>query len=150
MTQHLALIPGLNNTHAVFDGVVAALPPQLQAHAMDNPALTSVEAIAQALLRASARGVQVRVLLDDKSDKTNRYVIDLLNQGQVPLRGDAKHAIAHNKVMVIDETVVITGSFNFTNAAETRNAENFLILKSPELARTYKGQWQIHWEHSRE
>ena len=107
-------------------------------------------AIAQALLRASARGVQVRVLLDDKSDKTNRYVIDLLNQGQVPLRGDAKHAIAHNKVMVIDETVVITGSFNFTNAAETRNAENFLILKSPELARTYKGQWQIHWEHSRE
>jgi pimeloyl-ACP methyl ester carboxylesterase len=50
MTQHLALIPGLNNTHAVFDGVVAALPPTVQAHAMDNPALTSVEEIAQALL----------------------------------------------------------------------------------------------------
>ena len=105
-------------------------------------------AIAQALLRAQGRGVSVRVLLDQKSDHTNRYVIDLLNQGQVSLREDGKHAISHNKVMVIDEAVVITGSFNFTNSAETRNAENFLILKSVELASQYKMQWQIHWGHS--
>jgi len=105
-------------------------------------------AIAQALLRAHQRGVSVRVLLDQKSDHTNRYVIDLLNQGQVLLREDGKHAISHNKVMVIDESVVITGSFNFTNSAETRNAENFLILKSVDLARQYKLQWQNHWGHS--
>ena len=42
----LALVPGLNNTAAVFDGVLAALPATLQAHAYDNPALESVEAIA--------------------------------------------------------------------------------------------------------
>ncbi|PIT77245.1 hypothetical protein B9Z41_08985 [Limnohabitans sp. JirII-31] len=105
-------------------------------------------AIAQALLRAHARGVVVRVLLDLKSDHTNRYVIDLLNQGHVSMREDGKHAIAHNKVMVIDESVVITGSFNFTNSAETRNAENFLILRSPEVANQYKAQWQTHWAHS--
>ena len=106
--------------------------------------------IAQALLRAHARGVKVQVLLDEKSDKTNRYVIDLLQGDQVPLRGDGKHAIAHNKVMVIDGSVVITGSFNFTNSAETRTAENFLSLQSPELAQTYRQQWLSHWEHSRE
>jgi phosphatidylserine/phosphatidylglycerophosphate/cardiolipin synthase-like enzyme len=105
-------------------------------------------AIAQSLLRAQARGVQVRVLLDAKSDKTNRYVIDLLQDAQVPLRGDGRHAIAHNKVMVIDESVVITGSFNFTNSAETRNAENFLILRSPVLAQRYKQEWQAHWAHA--
>ncbi len=105
-------------------------------------------AIAQALLRAHGRGVSVRVLLDHKSDHTNRYVIDLLNQGRVSLREDGKHAISHNKVMVIDESVVITGSFNFTNSAETRNAENFLILKSVDLASQYKMQWQSHWGHS--
>lgn len=105
-------------------------------------------AIAQALLRARDRGVSVQVLLDQKSDHTNRYVIDLFNQRRVPLREDGKHAISHNKVMVIDESVVITGSFNFTNSAETRNAENFLILKSVDLASQYKMQWQSHWGHS--
>ena len=104
-------------------------------------------AIAQALLRANDRGVSVRVLLDQKSDHTNRYVIDLFNQAQVTMRSDGKHAIAHNKVMVIDDSVVITGSFNFTNSAETRNAENFLILKSSDLASQYKSQWKSHWAH---
>jgi phosphatidylserine/phosphatidylglycerophosphate/cardiolipin synthase-like enzyme len=49
--------------------------------------------------------------------------------------------------MVIDSNIVITGSFNFTNSAETRNAENFLILKSPILALRYKEEWQKHWAH---
>jgi len=56
----------------------------------------------------------------------------------------------HDKVMVIDEAVVITGSFNFTNSAETRNAENVLILKSLSLAHTYKVQWAQHWAHGRD
>lgn len=50
MKDALVLVPGLNNTHAVFDGVAAALPAHLQAVALDNPALETVEAIAQALL----------------------------------------------------------------------------------------------------
>jgi phosphatidylserine/phosphatidylglycerophosphate/cardiolipin synthase-like enzyme len=104
-------------------------------------------AIAQALVRAHQRGVSVHVLLDKKSKASNRYVIDLLTQDQIDVRQDGKHAIAHNKVMVIDERLVITGSFNFTNSAETRNAENFLVLKSPELAHQYKAQWRHHWAH---
>ena len=63
------------------------------------------------------------------------------------MRQDGKHAIAHNKLMVIDESIVITGSFNFTNSAETRNAENFLILKSSPLAVRYKEEWLKHWSH---
>ena len=107
-------------------------------------------AIAQALLRAQSRGVHVRVVLDQKSDSTNRYVIGLFDEGRLPVRHDGRHAIAHNKVMVIDEQIVITGSFNFTNSAETRNAENFLILKSAELAQSYKSQWESHWAHSQD
>ena len=104
-------------------------------------------AIAQAIIRAHQRGVKVSVLLDQKSDHTNRYVVDLFNNAQVSMRQDGKHAIAHNKVMVIDEHIVITGSFNFTNSAETRNAENFLILKSSALAARYKEEWHKHWAH---
>ena len=106
-------------------------------------------AIAQALLRAQSRGVSVRVLLDEKSSNTNRYVMGLFSDANLSMRLDGRHAIAHNKVMVVDEQIVITGSFNFTNSAETRNAENFLILKSEDLAKTYKTQWELHWAHSR-
>jgi len=105
--------------------------------------------IAQALLRAHARGVQVKVLLDAKTVSTNRYVTDLLVAQQISLRLDAGHAIAHNKVIVVDGELVITGSFNFTNSAQTRNAENLLVLKSTELADSYKANWQNHWNHSR-
>ncbi len=49
MTQ-LVLLPGLNNTHGVFDGLLAALPASVTTTALDNPTLTSVEAIARALL----------------------------------------------------------------------------------------------------
>jgi len=105
--------------------------------------------IAQALLRAHARGVSVKVLLDAKTDTSNRYVTDLLQAQQIPLRLDASHAIAHNKVIVVDAELVITGSFNFTNSAQTRNAENLLVLKSAGLADSYKANWQTHWNHSR-
>jgi phosphatidylserine/phosphatidylglycerophosphate/cardiolipin synthase-like enzyme len=103
--------------------------------------------IAQALVRAHQRGVLVRVLLDKKSANSNRFVISLLENANIDVRQDGKHAIAHNKVMVIDLNQVITGSFNFTNSAATRNAENFLILKSEDLAQQYRLQWKNHWAH---
>lgn len=61
---------------------------------------------------------------------------------------DRKHAIAHNKVMVIDGRTLVTGSFNFTKGAEEKNAENLLIIDSPELARLYMEEWEKHRGHS--
>lgn len=52
--------------------------------------------------------------------------------------------------MIIDREKVITGSFNFTKAAEEKNAENLLIIKSKELAKIYLGNWMIHKTHSQE
>jgi len=50
--------------------------------------------------------------------------------------------------MVIDKEVVITGSFNFTKAAEERNAENLLILRAKDLAKAYLDNWDKHKVHS--
>ena len=66
----------------------------------------------------------------------------------VPCIIDNKHEIAHNKVMVIDNGVVITGSFNFTKAAEEKNGENLLIIRSKELAQKYIENWEAHKGHS--
>ena len=106
--------------------------------------------IAQSLVKAQARGVRIRVLLDQKSEFTNRYVVDLFKINAIQMRFDGNHAIAHNKVMIVDDNIVITGSFNFTNSAQTRNAENLLVLRSADLAHNYKTNWQEHWKHSRD
>jgi phosphatidylserine/phosphatidylglycerophosphate/cardiolipin synthase-like enzyme len=47
-------------------------------------------------------------------------------------------------------TIVVTGSFNFTKAAEERNAENVLIVKDKGLARPYRENWEQHRGHSEE
>ena len=71
-----------------------------------------------------------------------------MKNSDVPTYIDDKHAIAHNKIMVIDQETVITGSFNFTKAAEEKNAENVLVIRSKELAKIYMENWNKHKEHS--
>lgn len=106
--------------------------------------------IADALTRARRRGIEVRVIVD-KSQSGSRYeqgVLDKMAEAGVALLVDRAHAIAHNKVMVIDDARVITGSFNFTEAAQSRNAENLLVLRDAALAARYEANWQAHARHS--
>ncbi|MDD5140555.1 MAG: phospholipase D family protein [Verrucomicrobiales bacterium] len=104
--------------------------------------------IAKALVDAAKRGVKVQVILD-KSQRTEKYSgADFLLHEGVPTFIDAKHAIAHNKIMVIDSHTILTGSFNFTKAAEENNAENLLVIEDMALAKKYTANWQNHLEHS--
>jgi phosphatidylserine/phosphatidylglycerophosphate/cardiolipin synthase-like enzyme len=85
----------------------------------------------------------------DKSQKGEKYSsADFVINAGIPTFIDAKHAIAHNKIMVIDGQTVVTGSFNFTKAAEENNAENLLVIRSPELAAKYAANWKAHADHS--
>jgi phosphatidylserine/phosphatidylglycerophosphate/cardiolipin synthase-like enzyme len=104
--------------------------------------------IARALLKAHRRGIRVEVILD-KSQKNHRYSsFVFLANARIPTYIDAEHAIAHNKIILIDRSVVITGSFNFTKAAEEKNAENLLIIRSKELTKRYLENWLHHRNHS--
>jgi phosphatidylserine/phosphatidylglycerophosphate/cardiolipin synthase-like enzyme len=104
--------------------------------------------IAKALLNAHRRGVKVDVVLD-QSLRTEKYTSAtfLANSG-IPTYLDDKHAIADNRVMIIDQETVITGSFNFTKAAENKNAENLLIIKDKKPAKEYLENWYKHRGHS--
>lgn len=104
--------------------------------------------IVKALLNAHKQGVNVHVILD-KSQRTEKYTVAkfLANAG-IPTFFDDRHAIAHNKIIIIDRETVITGSFNFTKAAEDKNAENLLIIRNKDLAKIYMENWEKHREHS--
>lgn len=106
--------------------------------------------IAKALTDANKRGVHTEIVMD-KSNKSQKYSAgDFTAHMGIPTYLDTKHAIAHNKIMIIDRETVITGSYNFSKAAEEKNAENLLILKNKELAKTYISNWKAHKEHSDE
>ena len=106
------------------------------------------EPIADALVNAHKRGVKVQVLLDKSQRHGKGSKLGLLVDAGIPVSVDAKHSIAHNKVMIIDGVTVITGSFNFTSAAEDKNAENLLVTRNKALAAQYRDNWNRHRKHS--
>ncbi len=135
--------PGQSCTRTIVDSLWQAR----QSIAVQAYSFTSFQ-IAKALVDAKQRGVEVKVILDKawlddkKQDKRFRAAILYMYEHEVPLWIDYEPSIAHNKVMIIDAKQVITGSFNFTNSAEKRNAENVLIIDSPALAEQYLQNWQ--------
>lgn len=136
-TIQVCFTPGQNCTEEITDVIDAAKKSIfVQAYSFTSAP------IAAHLVAAKKRGVMVNVILD-KSQKTQRYSASrfLVNQ-HIPCWIDYKPAIAHNKIMIIDEKEVITGSFNFTKAAQNKNAENLLIIHDAQLANIYMKNWQ--------
>ena len=103
-----------------------------------------------ALLKAQKRGVNVEVILDKEIQRDRRYITaKALKIGGITVWLDGRHENAHNKVMIIDREIIITGSYNFTYSAESKNAENVLIVKSQDLAGLYTDNFLNHRKHSR-
>ena len=109
------------------------------------------EPIAQALLNAHQRGVNVRVVADEKANSGKYTAVNFLANQGVPVRLNGNYHIHHHKFMVIDGKHVKTGSFNYSAAAVHKNAENVLMLwNAPDLAAKYTREWQRLWEEGRD
>jgi phosphatidylserine/phosphatidylglycerophosphate/cardiolipin synthase-like enzyme len=107
--------------------------------------------IAKAIVEAKERGAKCEVILDPSQEADGRSAADFLRRNGVRVYIDDKHAIAHNNVIIIDGTTVMTGSFNFTQAAEYDNAENVLIISGyPDVTDAYVRNFDRHKAHSRE
>lgn len=105
--------------------------------------------IAQALVEAHRRGVKVEVILDKpKTAEEKHSQADYIRHAGVSTYTDGEHKTAHNKLMIIDGSVVITGSFNLTNHSEVDNAENLLVIRDKALAEKYTANWKVHSQHA--
>lgn len=102
--------------------------------------------ISQALQRAQERNIVIKAIFD--SSQENAITVYSLAKAGIEVFIDKVAGIAHNKVMIIDEEIVLTGSFNFTKAAQTRNVENSVCLRSKNIAKQYKQHWQERYEKS--
>lgn len=106
------------------------------------------DSIADAIGRAIKRGVAVRVLVDAKTAESKGSDVQLLRSKGATVRTDGEHPIFHNKIMIVDRRMVLTGSYNWTQAAHS-NAENLLVLRSEDLARRYREEFAKHWSHAK-
>lgn len=107
---------------------------------------TSTE-IRDALLRAHARGVLVRIISDRTNLTGKGSVTGELQAAGIEVVYDFEHSIQHNKVAVFGRQTLATGSFNWTSAAEIRNAENLVIQADAPLAQTFAEEWGVHYTH---
>jgi phosphatidylserine/phosphatidylglycerophosphate/cardiolipin synthase-like enzyme len=100
--------------------------------------------IAKSLLNAQKRGVNVRIILDGGRAKnsTSSYILFRQNNMNQKL----VEPTMHNKFAIIDEKLLITGSYNWTVSAEKRNFENILSIRnSPAVVKQYKAQFDGLW-----
>ncbi len=97
--------------------------------------------IAEALVAAQKRGVNVSVIFDASQLRGQHSKLNFVSENGIKSFIDHKVAIAHNKVIIIDRNILITGSYNFSEAAEKKNAENLLIIKNPEISNVYANNW---------
>jgi phosphatidylserine/phosphatidylglycerophosphate/cardiolipin synthase-like enzyme len=105
--------------------------------------------VAEAVERAAHRGVKVRVVADYRAAQGKYSQVRILGLAGVPVRLDDHYAITHDKFIVVDGETVETGSYNYSQSAAKRNAENVLVLwKAPAVAAGYTAEFERLWEES--
>lgn len=97
--------------------------------------------IAEALIKAHKRNVNVLVIYDKRYLGKTADKIGALKQAGINTFADAIAGIAHSKVMVIDRQTTLTGSYNFTEAAQERNVENLVLIEDEDVANQFARQW---------
>ena len=103
--------------------------------------------VTDALIAAHDKGVEVELVADGSDRKGRGTKISQLAADHIPTRYNDQFAIMHDKFIIIDDQTVELGSFNYTSAAEHKNAENVLVLHDvPDIAKRYSTQWQIIWD----
>lgn len=106
--------------------------------------------LAEAMIKRSQSGVDVKGVFENVGSDTDAAELDTLYCAQVPVRRDGNPSFMHNKVIVVDERYVITGSLNYSTNAEESNDENVIIIDNPEIARLYLQDFERVWGIARD
>jgi phosphatidylserine/phosphatidylglycerophosphate/cardiolipin synthase-like enzyme len=107
--------------------------------------------VAEALIRANERGVEVQWVTDDEygieEDKADGLrLFPKMEKAGIKVRDDGRQALMHNKFWIFDEETVWTGSTNITVNGNFRNNNNVLVLHSPDVAAIYETEFTEMWK----
>jgi phosphatidylserine/phosphatidylglycerophosphate/cardiolipin synthase-like enzyme len=128
------------------DGVLAALVPLLEG-AQESIYFLAYSFTSNQLgeiVRLKAEdGIVVAGVMDDEQINSNQGTeFDPFRQAELDVRRDGIDGLMHHKVFIVDESIVVMGSYNFSQSAEERNDENLIIIYNPVLARQFLLEFQ--------
>ncbi len=106
----------------------------------------TTDELAEAMLAAKARGVEIHGVMDKAQAANAGGEFTRFVENGIDVRLDGEGGSMHNKVLVIDGEIVVTGSYNFSANAEKRNDENLLVIHDAGLASMYLEEFQKIWK----
>ncbi len=106
------------------------------------------EDIADTLIGLARRGVSVEGVVEARGSDTPYAQYTRLSKAGIPVRQDGNPYLLHHKVFIVDEEIVVLGSYNFTGNAEKDNDENLLIIHSAEVAHAFLGEYSRVWQQA--
>ena len=105
----------------------------------------TLDGIRDALVQAHERSVQVRVVFEQNNINGAGSEYQNLKNAGLEVRVDGNSEYMHDKVMIVDGKVVLTGSYNWSSHAENENNENLVVITSDNVAGTYESEFQRIW-----
>lgn len=105
--------------------------------------------VMKALVDAHRRGVDVKIVIDERGNRSQASLaaMNLMVNAGIGLRTNGHFPIQHDKVLIVDNQTVESGSYNFSRSAARKNSENVLVIHSvPVIASQYLAHWQSRWE----
>ncbi|MDX2161737.1 MAG: phospholipase D-like domain-containing protein [bacterium] len=109
----------------------------------------TIDEMADAILNRADRQVSVRGIFETVGSETRFSELTPLYCGGLDVRQDGSAFILHHKVFIIDDTTVLTGSFNFSASATESNDENLMIIRDRDLAAQYLAEFERRWREAR-
>ena len=104
----------------------------------------TLDSISDALIEAHSRGIEIKIVFE-KSQITKYSEYHKLKAAGVLVRNDTNSKLMHHKVMIVDETIVLTGSFNWSASGQEDNNENLIVIRSTYIAGIYEDEFQQIW-----
>ena len=155
----------LNNQWAILDGTPIQVLFSAEDNAVSNLIALVADAqssirflafsftdypLAQAMIDRAKVGVDVRGVFETFGSNGTRSELRTFWCAGLPVRQDGNGSFLHHKVIVIDNSIVVTGSLNFSSSADEDNEENVIILDNPEIAALYLQEFDKLWDQANE
>lgn len=152
-----------NNQWAILDGTPLQILFSAEDDAVDsliailNDAQVSIRFLAfsftdypmaQAMIARAQAGVDVQGIFETFGSNSTRAELKTLWCAGLPVRQDGNSSFLHDKVIIVDNSIVVTGSLNFSSSADEENEENVVILDNPEIAALYLQEYQKIWDQA--
>jgi phosphatidylserine/phosphatidylglycerophosphate/cardiolipin synthase-like enzyme len=104
--------------------------------------------VREALIQAKNRGVEIKIVFDEEQAHGQGSEYSNLKAAGVDVRMDTGSGLMHDKVAIIDNQIIITGSFNWSQAGNQENNENLIVIDSSSWAAAYEQQFAEIWKNA--